>query len=85
MFESRTTATHKSNVDLAKMIIDPKRVMRNPAILSFLTTFRQKRQKAQELNTLRDALRSDEEGPPSVPKHGTTSAPESFSQFSNHL
>lgn len=33
---------------------------------------------------MNDALRSDDEGPTSIPKYGTTSAPESLSKVLNH-
>lgn len=39
----------------------------------------------EQINTLEDFLRSDDEGPPSILEYGTTPALESVSQFLNDL
>lgn len=60
--KSHTTRAHTSNIDLALMMSDPKRVMRNPAAQSFLTTFQRHGLKVQEhLGSLDDDLRSGDE------------------------
>lgn len=80
------TQAHTSEVDLAKVMIDPERVMRNPTNPYVLTTFRRQGQTVlEQINTLDDVLRSEDEGPPSVPEHGTTPAPNFLSLFLNHL
>lgn len=57
-------------------------MVRNLASFSFFTAFRRQEQKMlKQIDTLGATLKSDEEGPPLIPKHGTLPAPESLSQF----
>lgn len=67
------------------MISNPERIVRNPENPSFLTTFNGLGRKEQEpINTLDDALRSEDEGPSSTPEKRTIPAPDSFSKFLNY-
>lgn len=85
VLERRMTQAHTSNEKFDKIVSHPERVIRNPAKMPFLTTMSRQGQKVQEqIDTLDDALRSDEKGPTSIPDHDTTPAPESLSQLLNH-
>lgn len=76
------TRAHKSDIDLAKMMSDPKSAMRNRASRSFLNMFLRQEQEVQEQTAISDdALRPDDEGPSSIPKHGTSPASEFHSYF----
>lgn len=82
--ESRTSEAHISDTDLSRIMSEPEQILRSRPNPSFHTTLRWKGQKEQELDTLNDALRSEDEDPPSTPQHRTRSAPESFFQFLIH-
>lgn len=61
---------------------DPESVIRNPANTFSFTTFRWQEQKVQEqIRTLDNALRSDDESPLSIPEHDTTAEPVFQPQF----
>lgn len=80
--ESRKTRAHTSDIDLAKLMSESKRVLRNPTISSFFTTFRRQEQTVQEEITTLDApLRPDYNCLPFMPEHGKPPALESLSQF----
>lgn len=80
--ESRMTETITSDVYLANMMSDPERGMHNQTNASFLATFRRQEHKVQEqIGTLHNALRSENEDPSSLPEHGVTPAPETLSKF----
>lgn len=56
--ESRKTRAHTSDTDLAQMMVDPERVMRNPVNPSFFTTFRRKEENVlEQIDNLEGALR----------------------------
>lgn len=79
------TQAHTSDIDLAKMMLDSERDMRNPANPSFLATFNCQGQKVPEpIDSLVDALRSEEEVPPSILQHSAAPARDSISRFLNH-
>lgn len=67
------------------MIIDIENVMCYTENTSFYTTFHQQEQKEQEIiDTLHDALKSEEEDFPTIPEYGKTPAADSLSQIANH-
>lgn len=76
--------THTSDIGLAKMMSDPECAMHNPENQSFFIKFRKQGQEVQKKNdTLEDVLWTDDEGPLSIPEHGTALASESLSQSLN--
>lgn len=82
--KNHITRAHASNIDVAKMMSEPERIMHNPAKPSFHATFNRQRQRVQEqTSTYDDALRSENKTLLSIQEQSTTSAPDSLSQFLN--
>lgn len=80
--ESRMTKEHTLDVEAAKIMSDPERLMRNKVATSFLSTSSRQGQKMRKkIDFLNDLLSSDDKGPPPVPDDGTKPALESLSRF----